>query len=292
MRHREVSIDLRKLGKTFFSVSTIFLLTALSPILFLGMTVAPEVSAASPMIRVDGISSYGSYNWAGYGANFTGGVTQVKGSWTQPTVTCNTKIKDDQLAVFWAGIDGVASPTVEQTGTIAECVEGSSTPAYFAWYEFYPSEPSLKIISTIAVQPGNVFSATVKYSSTTGKFTVTLQDVTTGVKYSKSDKVASAARSSAECIVEAPGGDTSNTEGIYPLAKFSTVGFGLTNTQVKGTCEATVNAVTKGIGSFSTDSHEFIMFVYPYSPPGTPMATPSAITAGKSFTVTWDNAGP
>jgi hypothetical protein len=276
--------------KILFSVSAVFLLTALAPFLFFGTTIAPVVSAAAPMIRVDGVSSYGSYNWAGYGDNFTGGVTQVVGSWKQPTVTCNTKIKDDQLAAFWAGIDGLVSTTVEQTGTLAQCLEGSSSPTYYAWYEFYPSQPTLQIIPTITVHPGDVFSATVKYSAS--KFTVTLKDVTTGVSYSKSDTVSGAARSSAECITEAPGGDSSNAEGIYPLANFGKVSFGVANTQVKGTCEVTVNGATKGLGSFGSESDMLTMFVYPYSPPGTPMATPSGLTAAKSFTVTWDNAGP
>lgn len=266
-------------------------MTAISPILFFGTTLAPAVSAASPMIRIGGVSSYGSYNWAGYGDNFTGGVTKVTGSWTQPSVTCNTKIKDYQLAAFWAGIDGLVSKTVEQTGTLAQCSPGSATPTYYAWYEFYPK--ALVTISTITVHPGNIFSAIVSYSSSTKKFTVTLQDVSTGVTFSKSAKVSSAKRSSAECITEAPGGDTTNSEGIYPLANFGTVSWGQDSTQVKGSCDVTVNGATEALGSFGAETDSLTMFVYPYSPPGTPMATPSALSSDEtSFTVTWNNAGP
>jgi hypothetical protein len=278
--------------KILLSVLTLFMLTALSPIIVFGTTFALSAGAASPMIKVDGVSSYGSYNWAGYADNFTGGVTQVKGSWTQPSVKCNTSIKDDQIAAFWAGIDGLTSPTVEQTGTVAECLEGSATPVYLAWYEFYPSESTLQLISTITVTPGNVFSATVKYSSTTNKFTITLQDVTTGKKYSTSDAVSGASRNSSECITEAPGGDTSNAEQIFPLANFGKVSFGLANTKVKASCDVTVNGATKPIGSFGAETDELTMFAYPYSPPGTPMATPSSPPVSTSFTVTWNNAGP
>ena len=103
------------------------------------------------------------------GAN--GSVTDVKGSWIVPTVTCAAKAPDSYSS-FWVGIDGYGSNTVEQIGIDADCVSGKA--AYSAWFEFYPHWPST--INTVDVVPGDTISAEVSYS-TKGQFTVTLTNV-------------------------------------------------------------------------------------------------------------------
>src|ERR1035438_4845265 len=119
----------------------------------------------------DGTST--STNWSGYAVTGTS-FTSAEGSWIVPTATCTS---GTQYASFWVGIDGYSSSSVEQTGTDSDC--SGKTPQYYAWYEFYPN-PSFEI-SSLAIKPGDRMSAKVVYSGS--KFTVTIEDVTTGKSY-------------------------------------------------------------------------------------------------------------
>jgi hypothetical protein len=215
-----------------------------------------------------------STNWSGYavtGSSFT----SAYASWKIPTNTCKS---GTQYAAFWVGLDGYSSSTVEQTGTLSECV--GKTATYYAWYEFYPN-PMYEITS-VPVKPGDVISASVVYSSS--KFTITLKDVTTGKSYTKTASVSGAARSSAEWIAEAPcctaGG------GILPLADFGTVYLGDDSTAVSGTNYATDSTNSGAIASFGSTVEEITM----ETSSGTLEATPSALSGdGTSFDVVWDS---
>jgi len=219
----------------------------------------------------DGTST--STNWSGYavlGSSFT----SAKASWTVPTATCSS---GDQYAAFWVGLDGYSSSTVEQTGTDSDCV--GKTPSYYAWYEFYPN-PSYEI-STLKIKPGDHMSASVVYSSS--KFTITIEDVTTGKTYTKSSTVSGAARSSAEWIAEAP--CCTARGGILPLADFGTVLFGEDSTGVSGTNFATDSTNSGAIGTFpSADIEEITMA----TSGGVKEAVPSGLSGDlTSFSVTW-----
>jgi hypothetical protein len=182
-----------------------------------------------------------SSNWSGYavtGAN--GSFTYAAGSWVVPTVTCDSI--QHQYSSFWVGIDGYNSSTVEQTGTDSDC--DRDKPTYYAWYEFYPAG-SVRI-NTITVEPGNVISAWVSYANS--EFTVWIENITTGKVFSVSSAVASAARSSAEWIAEAP----SSVGGVLPLANFGTALFGDDSTGEAGTNCATQSGGCAAIGSYST----------------------------------------
>jgi len=175
------------------------------------------------------------------------------------------------------GIDGFASATVEQTGTIAEC-SGGVLLGYAAWYEFYPAQ-TIQIIPTILVNPGDSISASVSYSSATHKFTVSITDSTTGGSFTLSQSSPGAARSSAEWIVEAP----STTSGIVQLPKFSTVSFTLS--------KASAATHSGNLGSFGAAVDKITM-VSQLNPSKT-KALPSALgSGGSSFTVVWKSTGP
>ncbi len=265
----------------------------LSAILFLLLGVpffssAPASSYFSTPARLTGantVSSLGSYNWAGFAINSSAGsVTQVKGSWVQPSVMCPST--GTQIAAFWVGIDGLTSSTVEQTGTMAQCQNGIAS--YFAWYELFPS-PSLTI-STLKIQPGNVISASVKYSITTGQFTVKIRDVSTSKSFTKSLAVPGAARSSAEWIEETPSSCGSVT-CLYAMSNFGTISFGKDTTSVLGTNSATISGSTKSISKFGSMVDSLTMVTYPGA--STTMALPSSLSAdGTSFSVIWANSGP
>ncbi len=228
--------------------------------------------------RIRGAKNDTSLNWGAYAVTASPGtVTDSKGSWKVPAVTCSTG--EYSYSSFWVGIDGYSSNTVEQTGTDSDCRSG--TPRYYAWFEFYP-QPAF-IINTITVHPGDVISAEVKYIA--GKFAVTITDVTTRQTFSTTKAVGSAARSSAECIAEAP----SSGGGILPLANFGTAYYGQVNTGVLSTCYATINGVTGSFGSFGSNVQQITMVAYD----GSVKAQPSALsTDGTSFSVTWKSKGP
>ncbi len=238
-----------------------------------GLVRAPSV-LLPPM---GGVSSFAqpsldSYNWAGYAATgANGSVTGVSGSWLVPNVTCGASVS---LAAVWVGIDGLHSPTVEQVGTLAECSGGSAY--YYAWWEMYPSG-GMRSVATVT--PGDRITAAVTYNGTAGSFRLTLHDLTTGAWFSHLRNDTGTDGASAECIVEAPGGDAQSTSGLYPLADFTRVQF--------SGCAATVGGFHGTIGLFSS-----VVEIEMVSDPSAThfLATASNLSATRSFAVTWHRA--
>jgi hypothetical protein len=224
---------------------------------------------------IDNVTVSDSTNWSGYavtGSSFT----KAEGSWTVPSVNCSKT--PNTYSSFWVGIDGWTSSTVEQTGTDSDC--NGSSPSYYAWYEFYP-KGSVNI-SSVSVAPGDQMSASVTYSGS--QFTITIKNETTGQSYSKSSKVNSAKRTSAEWIAEAP--CCTRGGGILPLSDFGTVDFGQDYTGISDTNDATDSTVSGSINSFGAAVNESIMV----STKGVDEAVPSSLSSdGSSFTVTWDS---
>lgn len=216
-----------------------------------------------------------SLNWAGYAVTGpTGSVAFVQGSWVQPKVNCTSTAT---YSSFWVGIDGYTSNTVEQTGTEADCVGGVAT--YSAWYEFYPAFPVT--FGAITVHPGDVFEGSVTYAS--GKFTALLKDVTHSTSGSHAKVVASAKRTSAEWIAEAP-----YSGGVLPLAKFGKMGFGKDATKISATNEARISGATHAIGAFAASAVHRINMT---NGGAITKAATSALTPdGTSFNVTWKHS--
>jgi hypothetical protein len=151
------------------------------------------------------------YNWSGYAATGSG-FTSVSGSWTEPSVTCNST---NDLMAPWVGIDGYGSSSVEQTGVATDCSSGHAV--YQSWYEMYPANP---VYYTNAVSAGDVFNASVTRSGT--NYTLVITDSTKG--WTKTlTKSYRGSNASAEAIIESP-------TGSYP--KFGTVNF--TNVKING----------------------------------------------------------
>jgi hypothetical protein len=222
----------------------------------------------------DGTST--STNWSGYAVTGTA-FTFAKASWIVPAAVCSG-VRQDQYAAFWVGIDGYNSSSVEQTGTDSDCV--GTTPSYYAWYEFYPS-PSFEITS-VPVSPGNVMTASVVYSS--GEFTVTIVNRTTGKTFTKTHAVPSAKRSSAEWIIEAPCCAAGN--GILPLSDFGTGVLGFDYTTFANTNYAVSSTNSGPIGSFGAANIEQINKTGSATSPQT--STCSSLSSdGTSFSCTW-----
>ena len=239
--------------------------TATAAMLLLAMpsgAVATTVPGHLNQSVMERTNTLDSTNWAGYVAT-SGPYTSVSASWVVPTVKCSSS-QEEELAAFWVGLDGGKSgdDTVEQTGTLAECVFGTLI-GYVAWYEMYPNglSPYSK-----TVDAGDHMSASVSVSGSS--YTLILSDAT---RHWTETTVQSATASdaTAEVIAEAPATESDGTVTILPLADFSTAKFS----------KAMVDGETLGAASpeqvTMADSN------------GTVKAIPSAITGGKKFTVTW-----
>jgi Peptidase A4 family len=229
---------------------------------------APHAAAAQisrphsvPRIHLhDGGRNSTSTNWSGY-ANTGATFTDVKGSWTVPSVTCSSG--QTAYSSFWVGIDGDTTNTVEQTGTDSDCQSG--TPTYYAWYEMYPKGSVL--ISGLSVSSGDSMTAEVSTNGR-GSFTLRITDSRSG-SFTTNQTSRKARLGSAEWIAEAP-----SSGGILPLADFGTVNF--------SSCTA------NGASISSNPNPDAITMV---TTSGQTKAAPSALNnAGNAFSVTWHHS--
>jgi hypothetical protein len=210
-----------------------------------------------------------SGNWSGYANDDSKGnaYSKVSAGWTEPAVTCPTK--EDQLAAFWVGIDGLTSSKVEQDGTLAQCYEGKAY--YYTWWEMYPTN-NIQVVGG-TVKPGDKIAASVVKTGT--RYALKVTDSTTSGNNVSTTQTCSASAcidSSAEWIGEAPGG----SRGEYPLADFKT--------WAVSSASVTSGTKTGTIKTFPDD--EITMESDTYA-----LATPGALnSAGTGFTDTWDNS--
>ena len=227
--------------------------------------IAPAVEriAPGPFATITNVSAS---NWAGYAAlGSSGTVTAVTGTWTEPTVSCASGKTTD--VATWVGIDGYSTTDLVQTGASGDC--SGHTVSYYAWWEVLPAPETT--ISSFTVHAGDTITASVTYSSATGKFTMKIVDGTQS--FSKVKSVSGTSRNSAECIVER------DTVGgtLNRLSKFGTDSY--------SSCTATISGTTGGIGSFATVS---LIDMYNNS---TLLASTGPLTSNTAFTVTWKAYG-
>jgi hypothetical protein len=226
--------------------------------------------APGPATRIGGVTQQNSYNWSGYADDNTAHNTysKVSGSWTQPGITCSS---EDQIAVFWVGIDGWNSSTVEQSGTYAQCYRG--TAHYYTWWEMYPSN-FIQLVGT-TVKPGDKIAASVVRTGTSYALKVT-DSTTTANSFSTTQTCAATVcrQASAEWIAEAPSGQ----RGEYPLPNFKTWSL--------SAASVTSGTTTGTISKFPDDAITMIDGTQTY-----PLASPGPLnTSGNAFKVTWKNS--
>lgn len=133
--------------------------------------------------------------WGGYVAQGSG-FSSVSGSWTEPSVQCNST---QDLFAPWVGIDGYGSQTVEQTGVETNCQNGS--PTYRAWYEMYPAAP---VYWSDPVGAGDVMTGSVTAQGG-GTYEITLTNETQGWTEHTTQSL-NGQNISAEAVIESPSG--------------------------------------------------------------------------------------
>jgi hypothetical protein len=217
--------------------------------------------------RVGGLNQVEYDNWSGYADDNSSGntYTKVSGSWTQPAVTCPTN--EDEVAVFWVGLDGFDNSTVEQDGTLAQCYKG--TAFYYTWWEMYPTNSITTVGNTL--KPGDQISASVNYAK--GKYKLALTDQTSTANSFSLTQTCGAGlvcnNASADWIAETP----SYNRGLSPWPQFGT--WKLT--------AATATSGTAGTISAFPDDEITILGTF-----GEDLATTGALNrAGNAFGVTW-----
>ncbi len=165
-----------------------------------------------------------SSNWAGYvavpsvsvGSRFS----SVSGSWTQPSATCSAG--EETYSAVWVGLGGSRknARSLEQIGTGADCTRSGSAH-YSAWYELLPAGP---VNLTLKVHPGDQMSASVTVRA--HEVTLRIRDLSTGARFSRTQRVSKFDVSSAEWIVEAPSVCSSTSFcATLSLTNFGTVAF-------------------------------------------------------------------
>ncbi len=149
--------------------------------------------------------------WAGYRTSM-GGITHVAATWTQPRV--RPRGSGPNAVVFWVGLEGQASDTVEQIGTDADCGSGA-TPQYGAWYEIYP-QPA--VAADLSIAAGDTVTATV-VSLGKNRFRLVLRNDTTGARFATTQVARDAGATAGAIFVESP------SETGTSLAEFNRVCF-------------------------------------------------------------------
>lgn len=240
-------------------------------------------TAAAPRFTMNDGQQGVSSNWSGYALEDTAGAglqfTSITGTWRQPKTTCDADTTAS--AAFWVGLGGDSdnSTGLEQTGTGADCSNG--TPRYYAWYEILPAGA---IEVPLKVKPGDQITTSVNINGTT--VLIQLKNRTRKTSFTKSLIVDSPDLTSAEWIAEAPSScDEINRCNVVPLANFGTVNF--TRAAVIASAHpGTINDPTwsnVAIKLVPDNAGQFSRFAT-----STAGALPGALSSdGRSFPVTW-----
>ncbi|HZY69437.1 MAG TPA: G1 family glutamic endopeptidase [Thermoplasmata archaeon] len=253
------------------------------------------LAASLPAAHVRHIASGAtSANWGGYvalpasGGNITEGFAQ----WRVPAVTCPSGLNGATYHLTWVGFDGWTTNTVEQAGTQDYCSGANATPAYYAWWEFYPYNAIQTKHSVKAgdlVQSYVLYNPAVCYGAThCGVYTLDLADLTSGYNFTVVGNPSICGTSpftgataceagndtSAECITEAE-----SIGSVYqPISRYGNLSF--------SDCTVTLHGALKGIGGFS---HFAVTTVGSVS--GKVVQVSSRLSAGywtrSVFTTTW-----
>ena len=160
---------------------------------------APGLAAASPVAPGTLGISIVSPIASGYaavpkpgGADFI----HVESAYQVPKVNC--AMTPNGVAQTRAGLDGISDNTVERVGISEACKNGA--PSYTAWYQMFPAMAAP--VPTFHPAPGDQVMASVRVDA--GLYTLSIQDLTSGMSFTVNRSGASCPSSSAEGDTWAP----------------------------------------------------------------------------------------
>jgi len=181
-----------------------------------------------------GVATNQSNNWSGYniGAGYpqvtTGTLfTSISGEWTVPTATQHTAGQAEDSA-SWVGIGGgcitddcsATDNTLIQAGTEQD-VSASGAASYDAWYELIP-ETETEV--SLPVTAGDTIAVTIAETSIPGDWSIVIDNVTTGQKYSTTTPYSSS-EDTVEWIEETPLEIGTGGTGLAAMPNLTTVQF-------------------------------------------------------------------
>jgi hypothetical protein len=219
-----------------------------------------------------------STTWDGYALTGLSGSSttynEVQAEWVEPTATCDPNA-NTQLAVFWVGLDGFGTSSVEQGGTIASCQNG--TPQYNVWWEMFPFN---FITADFSINAGDTIKASVTFDPATSEFDIVVADLTSGQTLTEDTPCQpgqnGCTRETAEVISEDPQG-SGDLDNAFPLTNYGTNTF----------TQASVTDSTGHTGTLSDPAWQ-TFDVSQVSSAGVTKQTTSPLSAdGSSFTTTW-----
>lgn len=234
-------------------------------------TPAPRPKPTAPTT----LANYGypptidSTYFSGFGGALPGSsVSEVRGDWSEPKVTCSGTTARD--AAFWVGIEDTTGHYLQQLGTLAVC-DGTGPPTYNAWYEMFPVAP---VPIDMAIHPGDRMTASVSVRGSTWRLSMTNR--TTGATFTI-NKQRSAKAVIALWIAEAPSTSTSDVGNhVLPLADYGTVTF--------SRCSAVVDGSSRTLTDRSWAHFRFDMVT---TNGAAKAVTSSASADGTSFRSSW-----
>lgn len=181
-------------------------------LIILGALSCPTMSfGLAPKQRTD-------HNWAGYAITAQTPLQQIRGVWTQPSITCGER---PTYSAFWVGLGGFKPKArlLEQIGTKTRCVSGR--PDVSAFYEIYPT---LGGRLGLTILPGDQIVASVTVLG--HRVSMSLYNATIHQGRTRNFLIGKPDTSSAEWIAEAPAFSCGNNcLFLLPLANFGEITF-------------------------------------------------------------------
>lgn len=244
---------------------------------------AAPVASVGPMLasgheaHVRGVTGTSSSNWSGYADTQTGPYTYVAANWTEPSYKCDGH--SPESAAIWVGLDGYASKTVEQGGTIAVC-HGTSQGTHMAWWEMYPTNA---VTEVFPVKVGDKMFASVRFGTGTTPYDIVVKDLTSGASLNMLEACGTTAcnRSSAEWIVETPYFSPGGTAYLPKFIKAIKFTAGVASQALNGASPVSIASFTHVSITLTNSTFTTIR------------ALPSALSSiGKAFSVKWVSSAP
>jgi len=177
-------------------------------------------------------------HWAGYLSslgiqNRSQGVSSISASWIVPEVQFS---ENNTFSSVWIGVGGYGEESLIQAGTEQHCFNGKIE--YFVWYELLPA--NIVRTQSVDVQPGDKVAFSINLlNQNQSTWQITIDNLSNGNHFEKTDIFYNSSQKSAEWIVERPMVD----KVISKLANFGNVT--LTN------CTASINGVNGSIKDFT-----------------------------------------